>query len=274
MRRALFIAPATAIFLCLFVAPLTVLFVVSFWRKKLLTIKPDFTFKNYVSAFEKYGDVVLNTLSISAITAIVTTVLAFLFAYVIRFKAGRFGDLLLFITLVTLFGGYLAKIYAWKTILGKEGILNSALLWFGIIDQPIEVLIYNAGAVVVALVHFLLPLALLPVYASMRNVQDITLEAARDLGARPWRVVLGIVVPQCRAGLLAAFTFTFLISVGDYVTPQFLGGTTGAMIGVFIGNQFSIRFDWPLGSAMSFSLLATCLVIMLMLRLSLWRSRR
>ena len=107
MRRALFIAPRHRDFLCLFVAPLTVLFVVSFWRKKLLTIKPDFTFKNYVSAFEKYGDVVLNTLSISAITAIVTTVLAFLFAYVIRFKAGRFGDLLLFITLVTLFGGYL-----------------------------------------------------------------------------------------------------------------------------------------------------------------------
>ena len=277
MPRWFGLGPATAVFLCLFAAPLTVFFVVSFWSKQLFTIKPDFTFKNYLSAVEKYGDVALNTLNISATTAIATTLLAFLFAYVIRFKAGRYGDLLLFISLVTLFGGYLVKIYAWKTILGKEGILNSALLWLGVIDQPIEAFIYNAGAVVVALVHFLLPLALLPVYASLRNVEDITLEAARDLGARPWQVVLGIVVPQCQAGLLAALIFTFLIAVGDYVTPQFLGGTTGAMIGVFIGNQFSLRFDWPLGSAMSFAMLTTCLAvclgIVLALRLWLWRAR-
>lgn len=273
-RRLWLLAPSTAIFLGLFVAPFGVLFVVSFWSKKLLRVVPDFTLKNYVAAVERYGDVALNTLGIAACTALATTVLAFLFAYVIRFKAGRYGDALLFVSLITLFGGYLVKVYAWKTILGKEGILNSALLALGAIDEPVGAFIYNAGAVIVALVHFLLPLALLPVYASMRNVADITLEAARDLGARPWRVVLGIVLPQCRAGMLAALVFTFLIAVGDYVTPQFLGGTTGAMIGVFIGNQFSIRFDWPLGSAMSFTLLALCLALVLGMRYALWRSPR
>lgn len=273
-RRLWLLAPSTAIFLGLFVAPFGVLFVVSFWSKKLLRVVPDFTLKNYVAAVERYGDVALNTLGIAACTALATTALAFLFAYVIRFKAGRYGDALLFVSLITLFGGYLVKVYAWKTILGKEGILNSALLALGAIDEPVGAFIYNAGAVIVALVHFLLPLALLPVYASMRNVADITLEAARDLGARPWRVVLGIVLPQCRAGLLAALVFTFLIAVGDYVTPQFLGGTTGAMIGVFIGNQFSIRFDWPLGSAMSFTLLALCLALVLGVRCALWRRPR
>ena len=273
-RRLWALAPSTGLFLFLFAAPLTMLFVVSFWSKKLLRVVPDFTLANYVSAVERYGDVALNTLGIAAGTAIATTVLAFLFAYVIRFKAGRYGDALLFVSLITLFGGYLVKVYAWKTILGREGILNSALLGIGIIDEPIGAFIYNAGAVVVALVHFLLPLALLPVYASMRNVADITLEAARDLGARPWQVVLGVVLPQCRAGLLAALIFTFLIAVGDYVTPQFLGGTTGSMIGVFIGNQFSIRFDWPLGSAMSFTLLAVCLALVVAARFALWRSPR
>ena len=226
-RWLLFLTPSTTIFLCLFVAPLGLLFVVSFWSKKLLRVTPDFTFKNYVSAVEKYGDVALNTLGISATIGIATTILAFLFAYVIRFKVGRYGELLLFVSLVTLFGGYLVKVYAWKTILGREGILNSALLGVGIVDEPISAFIYNAGAVVVALVHFLLPLALLPVYASLRNVQDITLEAARDLGARPWQVMIGIVVPQCRAGLLAALIFTFLIAVGDYVTPQFSAAPPG-----------------------------------------------
>ena len=273
-RRLWLLAPSTAIFLGLFVAPLGVLFVVSFWSKKLLRVIPDFTLKNYVTAVERYGEVALNTLGIAACAAFATTGLAFLFAYVIRFKAGRYGDALLFVSLITLFGGYLVKVYAWKTILGKEGILNSALLALGVIDEPVGAFIYNAGAVIVALVHFLLPLALLPVYASMRNVADITLEAARDLGARPWRVVLGIVLPQCRAGMLAALVFTFLIAVGDYVTPQLLGGTTGAMIGVFIGNQFSIRFDWPLGSAMSFTLLTLCLALVLGARYALWRSPR
>ena len=137
----------------------------------------------------------------------------------------------------------------------------------GLTSEPIDAFIYNPGAVVVALVYFLLPLAVLPIYASMRNIQDITLEAGRDLGASSAQVLFGIVLPQCRAGLVAAFAFSFLIAVGDYITPLFLGGTTGAMIGMFIANQFSIRFDWPLGSAMAFLVMAVSLSIVLGIRL-------
>ena len=274
LRRGLQLAPASAIFLGLFVAPLSFLFVVSFWKKTLFAVAPDFVLDGYVQAFAEYWGVGLKTLVIAAATGFITSAIAFLFAYVIRFKAGRWGDLLLFVTLVTLFGGYLVKIYAWKSILGREGILNSALLASGIVGEPVGAFIYNPGAVVAALVHFLLPLAVLPVYAAMRNIQDITLEAGHDLGAGPLQVLFGIVLPQCRAGLVAAFAFSFLIAAGDYITPLFLGGTAGAMIGMFIANAFSIRFDWPLGSAMAFVMMASSLAIVLAVRLAAGRGPR
>jgi spermidine/putrescine transport system permease protein len=274
MRRSWRLAPAGAVLVGLFVLPLSFLFVVSFWKKTLFTVAPDFTFDGYVRAIADYWEVALNTLAISLVAGVLTTVVAFLFAFVIWFKAGRWGDALLFLTLVTLFGGYLVKIYAGKSILGTQGILNSALLALGLVDHPLGIFIYNSGAVVVALIHFLLPLAVLPIYAAMRNVQDITLEAARDLGAGPGQVLFGIVLPQCRAGLVAAFAFSFLIAAGDYITPLFLGGTGGAMIGMFIANAFSIRFDWPLGSALAFLTMTTSLAIVLGARLALVRKRR
>ena len=266
--------PSLAVLAGLFVAPLSLLFVVSFWSKKLFRVVPDFVFDGYQKALVSYWDVGLNTLTIAISTGIITTTIAFFFAFFIRFKAGRYGDILLFISLVTLFGGYLVKIYAWKSILGLEGILNTALIGLGIVSEPLGALLYNRGSVATALTHFLLPIAVLPIVASMRNIQDITLEAGRDLGAGPVRILLGVVLPQCRAGIIAAFAFSFLIAAGDYITPLFLGGTDGAMIGMFIASQFSIRFDWPLGSAMAFLTMFSCLTVVLIARLAIVRGRK
>ena len=127
--------------------PVLFFFVLSFWSARAMRLRPDFTFDNYVETWEKYADVIGITLGIALATAVVTTIIAFAFAYLIRFKAGRLGPPLLFITLLTLFGGYLVKIYAWKAILGREGILNSALLALGIVDEPLTIFIYNSGAV-------------------------------------------------------------------------------------------------------------------------------
>jgi spermidine/putrescine transport system permease protein len=127
-----------------------------------------------------------NTAGLAAITALTTTLLGFIFSFMARIRAGAWAETLLFIVLVTLFGGYLMKIYAWKTILGNEGLLNTALIGLGIISKPITTLLYSPGAVVVTLVHFSLPFAVLPIYAAMRAISDTELEAARDLGAGPW----------------------------------------------------------------------------------------
>jgi spermidine/putrescine transport system permease protein len=264
------LAPAVLVFLGLFVAPLAYFLVISFWSVKARIMRPDFTAANYLSTWSQYGDVLANTLAIAGAIALLTTAIAFCFAYAIRFKSGRFGELLLFLTLVTLFGGYLVKIYAWKSILGRDGILNQALLWLGLIDQPLDLLIYSVNAVIVTLTYFLLPFAVLPIYGSLRAIRETTIEAARDLGARRLTVMRDIVLPQCEGGLVAAFTLSFLISVGDYVTPRFVGGGA-AMMGNFIENQFSIGFNWPMGSAMSFVVLAASLLVVLVFRAVLRR---
>jgi spermidine/putrescine transport system permease protein len=270
----LLIAPSAAIFALLFIAPFAYFFVLSFWRVRLYKLRPEFTFANYELVWHDYLDVGLFTIGLALVVALLTTLAGFLYAYIIRFRAGRYGPLLLFIALVTLFGGYLMKIYAWKTILGNEGVLNSALISLGIIDQPYTALLYSPPAVVITLMHFLVPFAILPIYGSMRSISDIELEAARDLGARRRHILNGILVPRCRPGLTAAFLFCFLIAAGDYVTPVLVGGKM-TMLGNLIVVQFGQNFNWPLGSAMSFAILGSALVVVVLTHglLSLWRPR-
>jgi spermidine/putrescine transport system permease protein len=265
--------PASLIFLGLFVAPLVYFLIISFWSVRSRIMRPDFTLKNYIATWTDYGGTLGNTVLLALAIAVTTTLLAFGFAYVIRFRAGRFANALLFLTLITLFGGYLVKIYAWKSILGRDGILNLALINLGVIDEPLDALIYSANGIVITLTYFLLPFAVLPIYSNMRSIRDVTLEASRDLGAGPWRTLRNVVVPQCERGILVAFMFTFLISVGDYVTPRFVGGGA-AMMGNFIEAQFSFGFNWPMGSAMAFTVMAVSLVTVLVFRGLLRQSLR
>ena len=269
------LAPSGLVYLFLFVAPFSVFFVISFWRVRSFRLRPDFIFDNYVAAVGDYYSVLGFTFAIALIIAAAVTVVGFAFAYGIRFKAGRWGQLCVFVTLITLFGGYLAKIYAWKTILGNEGILNSALIGLGIINQPLSYLLYSPGATALTLGHWLMPLAVLPILASLRGIEDLTIESARDLGASPRHIFLDIILPQSLPGLMAAFAFCFLIAAGDFVTPRMVGGPQTSMIGVFIQSQFSVRFNWPLGAAMSFMFLLSCLAALAVFRLliSRWRPR-
>ncbi|HXV26274.1 MAG TPA: ABC transporter permease [Alphaproteobacteria bacterium] len=258
-------APAAFIWVALFAVPLVSFFVFSFWSVRTRIMRPDLTLKNYAATFTDYGDVLVTTLGIAFIIASVTTLLAFAFAYAIRFRAGRFGDTLLFVTLIAIFGGYLVKIYAWKSILGRDGIINGLLLWAGVIDEPLSFLIYSPSAVVVTLTYFLLPFAVLPIYGSMRSIPDDLIEAARDLGATSFMASRDVVLPLCERGINVAFLFSFLISAGDYVTPRFVGGGA-SMMGHFIETQFSFGFNWPMGSAMSFTLLAASLLVVVSFR--------
>ena len=257
--------PAALIFLGAFAAPLLYFLVISFWSVRARIMRADFTLKNYVATWSDYYDAMGGTLLIALAIGALTTLLALSFAYAIRFKCGRFETPLLFLALITLFGGYLGKIYAWKSILGREGILNQFLLWTGTIDQPLDALLYSVNAVVITLTYFLLPFAILPIYGNLRAIRPATIEAARDLGAGRWAVLRDIVIPQCEKGIVIAFTFAFLITAGDYVTPRFVGGGA-AMMGHFIELQFSLGFNWPMGSAMAFTVMAVSLALVMIFR--------
>jgi len=259
-RSSILFAPALVVFAVFFLIPVGFFFVVSFWQLKFYELVPGFSFENYVEVYREYLHAGIFTFSIALIIATLTTVIGFMLAYLIRFRAGRYGPILLFLVMITLFGGYLVKIYAWKTILGTQGILNAGLMALGIIDEPIAWILYSPHAVVLTLVHFLLPFAVLPIYGALRGISDDPLEAARDLGARPLRVLIDIVLPQAMPGITAGFALAFLISAGDYVTPRLVGGTSTFMVGNFIESQFVNRLNAPVGSALSFSVLAACLV--------------
>ena len=259
------LAPAGLAWILLFAAPIAYFFLISFWSVKARIMRPDFTGKNYVAAMTEYGDVLFHTLLIGLAIAFVTTILAYAFAFAIRFRAGPFGNALLLLTLITLFGGYLVKIYAWKSILGRDGIINGVLAWLGLIDEPLTFFIYSANGVVITLAYFLLPFAVLPIYGNMRSIPDSLIEAARDLGAGAFRASRDVVLPLCERGIAAAFLLSFLISVGDYVTPRYVGGGT-SMMGHFIETQFSFGFNWPMGSAMAFTLMAASLVVFALCR--------
>ena len=256
-----FLAPALAVLAFVFAIPIMLLFIVSFWSVKNFKLQPDFSAAAWQRFLTVYGDLTIYTLLVGLLVGLLCTVLGFVFAYAARFKAGRFGDLLLVATLITLFGGYLVKIYAWKSILGADGLMNQALMALGLTDQPLAFLIYSRPAVVIALVHFLLPFAILPIYASLRNVSEAAIEAARDLGASAFQVLTRVIVPQALSGLFSAFAFCFLLAAGDYVTPMLLGGTSGSMLGQFVLLEFSTNFNWPAGSALSFGLLFACLAL-------------
>lgn len=270
----LLMAPSLAIFLVIFAAPLPYFFMVSFWAKDGTEMVPTLILDNYVQAFAEYGRPLLFTFGLSIVIGLLTTFLAFCFAYVIRFKAGRFALPLLFTALLTLFGGYLSKVYVWKTILGKAGLLNSALIALGIIDEPIGLFLYNPVAVVITLTHYMLPLAILPIYGALRSIEDAPLQGARDLGASPFRVLWDVVLPQCRGGILIAFSLTFLFVAGDWVTPKLVGGPYTSMIGTFIEYQYGSRFNQPLGSAMAFTVIGICVLVIASVAVLLQRSFR
>ena len=255
------LAPSTAVFLLCFVAPLSYFLLLSFFRIVSYQLDETLTAINYVTVWADYLQTIVFTFSIALAVALSVTVVAFGFAYFVRFKAGRYGMLLIFVALVTLFGGYLTKIYVWKTILGQSGILNTALMVLGLTDEPVRLLLYNPVAVVITLGHYLMPLAILPIYGSLRNIDDTPLRGARDLGATRWQVFHQVVLPQCRVGIVFAFALSFLFAAGDYVTPLLVGGPHTSMLGVIIQLQFGMRFNAPVGAAMAFTAIAVCLVV-------------
>jgi spermidine/putrescine transport system permease protein len=202
--------------------------------------------------------VLARSLAISAIVTVVTVVLAYPVAYVISFRADRFKHALLVLVSAPFFTSYLLRIFGWKIILGFNGVLNSTLLGLHIIDQPLPFLVYNPGAVIVALSHAYLAFAILPIYVALDRVERALLEAASDLGARPAKVFFKIVLPLSAPGVISASVLIFVPTVGDYITPTLVGGPDGTMVANLIQSAFGKANDWPAGSALS---MATILVV-------------
>lgn len=212
-----------------------------------------FTLDNYRSAIgtDLYLGVIAQTMVTGLIVAGVVVGIAYPLAYILTFVFPSKRELVYLLILVSLFGGYVVRIYAWRTILDSSGIINGSLVALGAIDEPIAQIGNSRFAVVIALVNFLLPLALLPLYASFQNLPRELIDASRDLGA-PRRVVIRtVILPLTKGGFRAAIAFSFVLAAGDYATSALLGGTSGIMVGRVIADQFTVALNWPLGAALA-----------------------
>ena len=197
----------------------------------------------------------------AAIIAGLATVLAYPVAYFLTFRAGRRAPLYLTLLLIPFAVSYLLRVMAWKLMLGPEGGINSLLSGLGLTDEPLQLLLYSRPAVIITLVYIWIPFAALPIYAAMQRIERHHLESAADLGAGPWTRFWRVTVPLSLPGALATFFMVFIPTVGEYVTPDLVGGTDGIMYGNIIQGFFTRSANWPLGSAMAMIMLVLTLVV-------------
>jgi spermidine/putrescine transport system permease protein len=197
----------------------------------------------------------------AAIVAGLATVFAYPVAYFLTFRAGRRAPLYLTLLLVPFAVSYLLRVMAWRVMLGPEGGINSLLAAIGLTAEPLELLLYSRQAVIITLVYIWIPFAALPIYAAMQRIERHHLEAAADLGAGPWARFWRVTVPLSLPGALATFFMVFIPTVGEYVTPDLVGGTDGIMYGNIIQGFFTRSANWPIGAAMAMIMLVLTLVV-------------
>ena len=251
-------APATLGMLVFFVAPLVTFVVYSFLTAGLFSVSGPLTLANYTDAIRApaSGRLAVNSFVVGILAASVSLAVALPIAYWLRYHAGSLRVFVLFLITATLFASYLVRIYAWRSILGENGLLNDGLERIGVIDDPLGFLLYSRFAITVALVHIFLPYVVLVLYAGFGPMSPSLLESAQDLGANAFTRWRRVVLPLIAAPAVSAFLFVFVLSASDYVTPQFLGASRDVMLGVQIQANFKGLGNFPLGAAQSLLMLA------------------
>lgn len=254
-RGLITISPAFLYALVMLAAPLTLMFLLSFWRQDYLDLDRTFTLQNYREAWTGpvYQLLMLRSLAISAVTTILTVLLAYPIAYFVAFEVKQSRALWLFLITIPFWTSYLLRVFVWKVILGYNGVVNSALMQLGLISKPLTFILYDANAVVLTLTHAWAPFAILPIYVALSKIDRSLLEAAEDLGDGPLRRFWRVTLPLSMPGVLAAALIVFIPTVGDYVTPKLVGGTDGLMIANMIQVQFGKANNAPLGAALAIS---------------------
>jgi spermidine/putrescine transport system permease protein len=225
----------------------------SFWTVRDGFIVHDWTLQNYAKLFQKpiYAQVLFRSMRIAAGVTLLSLLLGYPVAYFMSFHAGIRKDLLYQLVIVPLWVSYLVRGYAWKTILGSEGVLNGFLQYLHITHEPVSFFLYSPFAVVLMLTHIYTPFVFLPLYASLEHIPRNLIEASHDLGATPRTTFLRVILPLSLPGLLAGATFAFVLTLGDFLAPQLVGGPSSIMIANIVQSLFGTAYDWPLGAAIS-----------------------
>lgn len=255
-------APTLGWLTVFFVLPMLIVVAVSFAsRTPYGQVVFDWTLHNYARFLEPlYLSIFAQTLLVALVTTIFTVLLGYPLAYYIAQLPKQWQQPGLILCMIPFWINFLIRSYAWVIILRAQGVLNTLLLKAGIIDQPLQ-LLYNEGAVMLGMIYALLPFMILPIYVSIEQLDHRLLEAASDLGAKPFTAFRKITLPLTMPGVAAGTILVFISSLGMFVVPDVMGGAKSALVGNLIQNQFLSARDWPFGSALSIMLAILSLVL-------------
>jgi len=236
--------------------PLAIFLVYSFFSVDQGTIVYTPTLGNYVRFFTDpiFLPVFWNTIVLCVSVAVICTLLASPAAYFLTTLRGRWRYALLMLLLVPLLMSYVIKIYAIRSILGLNGFLNKALVAVGILQQPSTLFVFNMNAILLTLSLLLIPFAILPIFLSLERIPQTLLRASDDLGASGLQTFLRITLPLSLPGVASAASFVFVLAIGDFLTPQMVGGISGFTFGRILYSQFGTAYNWPFGAALSVAL--------------------
>jgi spermidine/putrescine transport system permease protein len=237
--------------------PYALMFAHSFWAVREGVVVHEWNLSNYLTLISNpvYAGVLFRTMRIAASVTLCSLLLGYPLAYYLSFHTGARKELLYQLVIVPLWVSYLVRGYAWKTILGSEGVLNGFLQYVHLTHEPVAFLLYSPFAVVLMLTHIYTPFVFLPIYAALEHIPRPLVEASQDLGASSSQTFFRVILPLSLPGLLAGATFAFVLSLGDFLAPLLVGGASGTMIANVVQSLFGAAFDWPLGAAISVCIL-------------------
>ncbi|WP_246684173.1 ABC transporter permease [Mesorhizobium sp. B2-6-5] len=246
--------------------PLAIFLVYSFFSVDQGTIVYAPTLGNYVRFVTDpiFLPVFWNTIVLCVSVAVICILLAYPAAYFLTTLKGRWRYALLMLLLVPLLMSYVIKIYAIRSILGLNGFLNKALVALGILDQPSTLFVFNMNAILLTLSLLLIPFAILPIFLSLERIPQTLLRASDDLGASGLQTFLRITLPLSLPGVASAASFVFVLAIGDFLTPQMVGGISGFTFGRVLYSQFGTAYNWPFGAALSVALAIVVIAAILM----------
>jgi spermidine/putrescine transport system permease protein len=256
--KALLTAPPLIWVTVFLLVPYALMFCYSFWSVSASqTIVHSWNLDNYRELLEKsvYWQTLLRSMWIAVRVTLLSLALGYPLGYFLSFYAGSRKDLLYQLVIIPLWVSYLVRAYAWKTILGSDGVLNTLLQYVHLTRHPLDFLLYSPFAVVLTLTHIYTPFTILPIYAALEHIPRNLVEASHDLGATPFQTFWRVIFPLSIPGVVAGATLAFVLSLGDFLAPLLLGGPSGIMISNIVVSLFGAAYNWPLGAAISLGML-------------------
>lgn len=256
LRPLAFMTLPTAVLVLLFLIPMGILVYFSFQHGDL-TGQSGFTFSNFTDILTEslYREIALTTLEIATIAMVAQLIVGIPLAYVLAYKAGRFELPLLLALVLADELNPMVRIYAWRMLLGREGLINEALTSIGLIDAPIDALLFNKFSVIVVLSTSYLTYTVIPIYASMKAVDSGLFEAARDMGAGWFTTFRRVLLPLIAPGIFIALLLVYVPLFTDFAAPSLVGGTTGYMLGNVVADLVLENGNLNAGAALSFLML-------------------